>query len=55
VSDTSTVLKPVESLKSRDDLLKKDLEVWPADSSEEWLDEIGKHVLIGESLCNKGK
>jgi hypothetical protein len=55
VSDTSTVLKPVESLKSRDDLLKKDLEVWPADSSEEWLDEIGKHVLIGESLCNKAK
>jgi hypothetical protein len=55
VSDTSTVLKPVESLKSRDELLKKDLEVWPADSSEEWLDEIGKHVLIGESLCNKGK
>ena len=55
VSDTSAVLKPVESLKSRDDLLKMDLEVWPADSSEEWLDEIGKHVLIGESLCNKEK
>jgi len=55
VSDTSTVLKPVESLKSRDELLKKDLEVWPADSNEEWLDEIGKHVLIGESLCNKTK
>ncbi len=55
VSDTSAVLKPVESLKSRDELLKRDLEVWPADSSEEWLDEIGKHVLIGESLCTKGK
>ncbi|MBU6154166.1 MAG: hypothetical protein KGP28_07675 [Bdellovibrionales bacterium] len=55
VSDTSAVLKPVQSLKSRDDLLKMDLEVWPADSSEEWLDEIGKHVLIGESLCNKEK
>jgi hypothetical protein len=55
VSDTSTALKPIESMDSRDELLKKDLEVWPADSSEEWLDEIGKHVLIGESLCSKEK
>jgi len=55
VSDTSTVLKPVESLKSRDALLKQDLEIWPSESNEEWLDEIGKHVLIGESLCNKVK
>ncbi len=54
-SDSKTVLKPVEKMKSRDDLLKQNLEVWPADSSEEWMDEIGKHVLIGESLCKQQK
>ena len=54
-ADSKTVLKPVESMKSRDDLLKQNLEVWPADSTEEWMDEIGKHVLIGESLCKQQK
>ncbi|MBC7396061.1 MAG: tetratricopeptide repeat protein [Bdellovibrionales bacterium] len=54
-ADSKTVLKPVESMKSRDDLLKQNLEVWPADSAEEWMDELGKHVLIGESLCKQQK
>ena len=34
-----------------DEFLKKNLEIWPADSTEEWLDEIGTHRFIGESLC----
>ncbi len=55
VTDTKSVLKPVKSLKSRDELLKQNLEVWPANSNEEWLDEVGKHVLVGESLCNQQK
>lgn len=55
VTDTRDVLKPVEALKSREELLKQDLEIWPADSTEEWADELGKHVLIGESLCNKSE
>ena len=54
-TDSKTLLKPVERMKSRDDLLRQNLEVWPAESSEEWMDEIGKHVLIGESLCNQQK
>jgi tetratricopeptide (TPR) repeat protein len=53
VTDTRTLLKPVTALKSRDELLKQNLEVWPA-TSEEWGDEIGKHVFIGESSCEKG-
>jgi tetratricopeptide (TPR) repeat protein len=52
-SDSKLVLQPIEHMKSRDALLKQNLEVWPADSSEEWMDEIGKHVLIGESLCKQ--
>ncbi|MBS1959448.1 MAG: hypothetical protein JST80_08260 [Bdellovibrionales bacterium] len=55
VTDTKDVLKPIRQLTSRDELLKQDLEIWPADSSEEWMDEMGKHVLIGDSLCNKPK
>jgi hypothetical protein len=45
-------LKPVEKFTSREALLKADLEIWPADSAEEWFDEIGKHRFIGESLCS---
>jgi hypothetical protein len=55
VTDTKDVLKPIKGLAGRDELLKQDLEVWPADSAEEWTDELGKHVLIGESLCNQQK
>jgi tetratricopeptide (TPR) repeat protein len=51
VTDTKDVLKPIRALTGRDDLLKQDLEVWPAESSEEWTDELGKHVLIGDSKC----
>jgi hypothetical protein len=53
LTDTHAVLKPVQSMKDRDQLLKLNLEVWPADAKESWLDEVGKHVLIGESLCEK--
>lgn len=53
MTDTSTILKPVETLRDRDQLLKMNLEFWPADTSEEWIDEVGKHVLIGDSLCGK--
>lgn len=51
VTDTREVLKPIRALTGRDELLKQDLEVWPAESSEEWTDELGKHVLIGDSQC----
>jgi hypothetical protein len=53
VTDTKDVLKPVRALTGRDELLKQDLEVWPADNAEEWTDELGKHVLIGESQCKQ--
>jgi tetratricopeptide (TPR) repeat protein len=55
ITDTKTILKPIEVMKDRDHLLKMDLEIWPADSAEEWLDEVGKHVLIGDSLCKQEK
>jgi hypothetical protein len=32
-------------------LLEKGDEIWPAYDSEDWLDEMGGHVFIGESLC----
>jgi hypothetical protein len=45
-------LKPIQKIKGREELLKKNLEIWPADSMEEWADEIGHHQFIGESLCS---
>ncbi len=54
-SDSSAILRPIESLKSREQLMKLDMEVWPAESTEEWADEIGKHYFIGESKCASAK
>jgi hypothetical protein len=44
-------LKPIEKLPSRAELFKQKLEIWPADSREEWIDEIGSHRFVGESQC----
>ncbi|MCM2280050.1 MAG: hypothetical protein NDJ89_18410 [Oligoflexia bacterium] len=54
MADTAA-LKPIERLTSREALLKLDLEIWPADSSEEWVDEVGLHYFTGDSLCNQVK
>lgn len=50
-ADSSAILKPIEKLTSRQALLASDREIWPADSAEEWVDEIGTHYFVGESLC----
>ena len=55
VTDTTAALKPVEKLTSRDALSKLELETWPADSSEEWADEVGRHYFLGDSLCGKAE
>ena len=49
---TGSELEPIEKLSGREELLKRGLEIWPADSREEWADEIGTHQFIGESLCS---
>lgn len=55
VTDTTAALKPVERLTSREALARLDLEVWPADSSEEWADEVGRHYFLGNSLCGTNR
>lgn len=34
-------------------LRKSGIEVWPVDDAEDWLDEIGNHLYIGESQCEQ--
>lgn len=51
VSDTRQALKPIEKLTSREALSRLDLEMWPVDSAEEWMDEVGRHIFVGDSLC----
>ncbi len=46
-------LKPITKLPDREELFKMNLEIWPADSTEQWVDEIGTHRFIGESQCEK--
>lgn len=52
-SGSSALLQPVEKLPSRKALLDMNLEIWPADTKEEWVDEIGTHRFMGESQCGK--
>ncbi len=44
-------LKPVKSLPEASVLESRGYELWPANDAEEWLDEIGTHVFIGDSQC----
>ncbi len=53
-SGNSGVLRNIEKLPDRQTLFKLGLETWPADSKEEWIDEIGTHRFVGESLCKAG-
>jgi hypothetical protein len=36
---------------NREALLAKGDEIWPAFDSEDWVDEMGGHIFIGDSLC----
>jgi hypothetical protein len=36
---------------NREALLERGDEIWPAFDSEDWIDEMGGHVYIGDSLC----
>jgi tetratricopeptide (TPR) repeat protein len=45
------LLKPIQKLPSRETLLSQDLEIWPADSGEAWVDELGRYRFLGESKC----
>jgi hypothetical protein len=40
---------------NRSSLSKISKEFWPADSAEDWVDELGGHMYIGESQCSKSK
>ncbi len=50
VRNDNTIGK-VNKLEDPETLRGKGIEWWPAESTEEWLDEIGSHVFVGESLC----
>lgn len=49
------VLGRVNELEDPQTLRAKGIEWWPAEDTEEWLDEIGSHVFVGESLCGQEK
>jgi hypothetical protein len=46
-------LEKVAQLPSSRVLSESGFEYWPASDGEEWQDEIGSHVFIGESQCTK--
>lgn len=53
-SSTSKELPPLEKLPSHEELLRSGREMWPVEDGEDWLDEMGNHVFIGESQCASG-
>jgi hypothetical protein len=50
VRNDNTIGK-VNKLEDPKTLRGKGIEWWPAEDTEEWLDEIGSHIFVGESLC----
>ena len=44
-------LKPLKSLPDSSVLESKGYEMWPSKDTEEWVDEIGTHIFIGDSEC----
>jgi hypothetical protein len=50
VRNDNTIGK-VNKLEDPETLRGKGIEWWPAEDTEEWLDEIGSHIFVGESLC----
>lgn len=48
------MLGQVNSLEDPLTLRAKGMEWWPAEDTEEWLDEIGSHIFVGQSLCVTG-
>ena len=47
----SEALKPLEKLPNRTELSQMNLEIWPGDTAEEWTDEVGSHLFVGDSQC----
>ncbi len=51
VTQEQKLLSQVKSLPESSVLEARGYELWPATTGEEWTDEIGSHVFIGESQC----
>ncbi len=51
LSATTSELPIISKLPPQEELLKSGLEMWPVSDAEDWLDELGHHVFIGESQC----
>jgi hypothetical protein len=48
--------EPMHRTTDRDELIQKNLEVWPIEANgEEWADEVGNHFYLGEDQCKKAK
>lgn len=50
-NENHKVLTSVNKLPDSQELEKKGFEFWPAGDREEWFDEIGSHVYIGDTKC----
>lgn len=53
VSASAKELPPVPRLAPPRELFRSGLELWPVSDGEDWLDELGNHVYIGDSQCQR--
>jgi tetratricopeptide (TPR) repeat protein len=53
LADATGELKKVQKISGREEFLERNLEIWPIDTTEEWVDEIGHHLFLGESECQQ--
>ncbi len=48
---SSKELPKIPELPPQTELLRSGLEMWPVSDGEDWLDELGQHIFIGDSQC----
>ncbi len=53
-STTKEDMPTIEKLPTPKELSKAGLEFWPVEDGEDWLDEFGYHLFIGDSQCSRG-
>ena len=55
LGNESSYLTQISELPDSETLSRRGIEFWPATGGEEWIDEIGSHVYIGDSQCTVKK
>jgi hypothetical protein len=53
LSDNKKALSPIYNSFKESSVIQSKLEKWNVEDTEEWMDDLGKHIFFGQSQCQK--